>query len=169
MKKNNKGFSLVELIIVIAIMAILVGVMTPQLIKYLAKAKVAADKAFLDTVYTALVTATNDPDVVLDSDSVDIVADFVNPTRLDEIPNDSLVYKELCDTLGWPDLNQSTYISYLKSKHGANAQIWFQYDGQCKNPVFMWITETDRTGAGKISDTGTTAENLEHRRVIAIY
>ncbi|MBR3517707.1 MAG: prepilin-type N-terminal cleavage/methylation domain-containing protein, partial [Lachnospiraceae bacterium] len=30
--KNNKGFSLVELIIVIAIMAILVGVMAPQLI-----------------------------------------------------------------------------------------------------------------------------------------
>ncbi|MBP3295880.1 MAG: prepilin-type N-terminal cleavage/methylation domain-containing protein, partial [Lachnospiraceae bacterium] len=28
--KNNKGFSLVELIIVIAIMAILVGVMAPQ-------------------------------------------------------------------------------------------------------------------------------------------
>ncbi|MCQ2541905.1 MAG: prepilin-type N-terminal cleavage/methylation domain-containing protein, partial [Lachnospiraceae bacterium] len=29
--KNNKGFSLVELIIVIAIMAILVGVIAPQL------------------------------------------------------------------------------------------------------------------------------------------
>ncbi|HAL02696.1 MAG TPA: hypothetical protein DCP07_05005, partial [Lachnospiraceae bacterium] len=35
--KNNKGFSLVELIIVIAIMAILVGVMAPQLIKYIEK------------------------------------------------------------------------------------------------------------------------------------
>ncbi|MBO6205612.1 MAG: prepilin-type N-terminal cleavage/methylation domain-containing protein, partial [Lachnospiraceae bacterium] len=38
--KNNKGFSLVELIIVIAIMAILVGVMAPQLIKYIEKSKV---------------------------------------------------------------------------------------------------------------------------------
>ena len=32
---TNKGFSLVELIIVIAIMAVLVGVLAPQFIKYL--------------------------------------------------------------------------------------------------------------------------------------
>ena len=33
-KINNKGFSLVELIIVIAIMAVLVGVLAPQFMKY---------------------------------------------------------------------------------------------------------------------------------------
>lgn len=33
-QKNNKGFSLVELIVVIAIMAVLVGVLAPQLMKY---------------------------------------------------------------------------------------------------------------------------------------
>jgi type IV pilus assembly protein PilA len=32
-KANNQGFSLVELIIVIAIMAVLVGVLAPQFIK----------------------------------------------------------------------------------------------------------------------------------------
>ena len=32
-KRNNKGFSLVELIIVIAIMAILAGVLAPQFVK----------------------------------------------------------------------------------------------------------------------------------------
>ena len=42
-RKNNKGFSLVELIIVIAIMAILVGVLAPQFTKYLAKSKTATD------------------------------------------------------------------------------------------------------------------------------
>lgn len=36
---NNKGFSLVELIIVIAIMAILIGVMAPNLLRYLDKSK----------------------------------------------------------------------------------------------------------------------------------
>ena len=38
-KMNNKGFSLIELIIVIAIMAILVAIIAPNLTKYLGKSK----------------------------------------------------------------------------------------------------------------------------------
>ena len=62
--KNNKGFSLVELIIVIAIMAILVGVMAPQLIKYIEKSKVSADTQLADSVHTAVLTAMMDPEIV---------------------------------------------------------------------------------------------------------
>ena len=38
---RNEGFSLVELIIVIAVMAILAGVLAPALIKYIRKSKEA--------------------------------------------------------------------------------------------------------------------------------
>lgn len=38
-KIDNKGLSLIELIVAIAIMAILVGVMTPQMVKYIERAK----------------------------------------------------------------------------------------------------------------------------------
>ena len=62
--KNNKGFSLVELIIVIAIMAILVGVMAPQLIKYIEKTNESSDTQLCDTIRSALTTAALDPDIV---------------------------------------------------------------------------------------------------------
>lgn len=62
--RNNKGFSLVELIIVIAIMAILVGVMAPQLIKYIEKTNVSSDTQLCDTVKSAVTTAIMDPAVI---------------------------------------------------------------------------------------------------------
>lgn len=62
-KTNNKGFSLIELIIVIAIMAILIGVLAPQYMKYVEKSRVSADKDTLDSVYSAATIAAGDPDV----------------------------------------------------------------------------------------------------------
>jgi len=38
-RSNNKGFSLVELIVVVAIMAVLVGVLAPSYLKYVEKAR----------------------------------------------------------------------------------------------------------------------------------
>ena len=40
---TNKGFSLVELIIVIAIMAVLVGVLAPQFLKYVERSRKSTD------------------------------------------------------------------------------------------------------------------------------
>lgn len=60
---TNKGFSLVELIIVIAIMAVLVGVLAPQYIKYLDKSKISADKQLADNLRQAITTTMLDPDI----------------------------------------------------------------------------------------------------------
>lgn len=53
-KNDNKGFSLVELIIVVAIMAILVGLLAPQYIKYVEKSRKSADATNMDTLVTAV-------------------------------------------------------------------------------------------------------------------
>ena len=53
-QKNNKGFSLVELIVVIAIMAVLVGVLAPQLMKYVEKSREATDIQNCDSIASAL-------------------------------------------------------------------------------------------------------------------
>ena len=59
-KTNNKGFSLIELIIVIAIMAILVAIIAPNLTKYLGKSKKNTDVKNLDEIESTLKTCITD-------------------------------------------------------------------------------------------------------------
>lgn len=58
--KNNKGFSLIELIIVIAIMAVLVAIIAPNLTKYLGKSKSSTDKKNIDEILTQVQTCISD-------------------------------------------------------------------------------------------------------------
>ncbi|ROR30636.1 type IV pilus assembly protein PilA [Mobilisporobacter senegalensis] len=60
---NNKGFSLVELIIVIAIMAVLAGALAPQFIKYVAKSREATDNQNIDLLIATTNAVLADPDV----------------------------------------------------------------------------------------------------------
>ena len=53
-KRNNKGFSLVELIIVIAIMAILAGVLAPQFVKYIGRSRISTDIQNAQQIATAI-------------------------------------------------------------------------------------------------------------------
>lgn len=50
MRKDNKGFSLIELIIVISIMAVLVAIIAPNLTKYLSSSKKKTDVSNIDTI-----------------------------------------------------------------------------------------------------------------------
>lgn len=56
-KLGNKGFSLIELIIVIAIMAILIGIVGTQVVPYIEKSKQVKDKQVLNGLLTSATTA----------------------------------------------------------------------------------------------------------------
>lgn len=60
-KMNNKGFSLVELIIVVAIMVLLVGVLAPQYMKYVEKSRESADLDNIQAMISAVQVYNSDP------------------------------------------------------------------------------------------------------------
>lgn len=53
-KMNNKGFSLVELIVVVAIMAVLMAVLVPTLIRNVEKTRVQKDKSAIAEIHHAI-------------------------------------------------------------------------------------------------------------------
>ena len=53
-RKNNKGFSLVELIVVVAIMAVLIGVLVPTLIRNVEKSKHQKDITAIEEIRNAM-------------------------------------------------------------------------------------------------------------------
>ena len=69
---TNKGFSLVELIIVIAIMAVLVGVLAPQFLKYVERSRKSTDFQNVASIVTALQTYAADQMCIRDRADRDV-------------------------------------------------------------------------------------------------
>ena len=137
-KLTNKGFSLVELIIVIAIMAVLVGVLAPQYIKYVEKSRVSADAQQVEEFTGAMTVLASDVDVTLDSTKTYTVTS--DTTGKITISND---LKTIFDSLGSVDTAKN--YSYKSTSYKAQAiTISLAYDGTAK----VWkVTVTGQPNA----------------------
>lgn len=144
--RNNKGFSLVELIIVIAIMAILVGVMAPQLIKYIEKTNVSADVQLCDSVKTAVTTAVMDPASQADSASVTKINGWTSTwTSVKTLTGSTDVEVAIQTTLGYTTPGDIANIdTELKSWNSGTATVEFNVVGS--NAVHVRIAGSDATG-----------------------
>ena len=123
-KLGNKGFSLVELIVVIAIMAVLVGVLAPTLIKNIEKSRKSKDEQNLDTVRGAIVTVLADEDYHSKLIGKNVI---VNGSKgaITLSVEDTATLKELTDTIG------STKCQ-LTSKDLKDKTITFKIDNDGK-------------------------------------
>ena len=137
-KLNNKGFSLVELIIVIAIMAVLAGAIAPALIRYIDKARAsrASDEArvIVTATETALATkAGEDAPITYTNSFVDksgnsvsvglitnwILAETQTGTLIDESDpeySNYIVSKEILENLSSSSNHTYKFFNFTGSK-----------------------------------------------------
>lgn len=83
--KHNKGFTLIEMLVVIAIVAILVAVIIPVVGESTTKAKAAADAANLRSVLGSL-----NSEIMLDNDSAEAHIAAMEPVKSKTFPNAKL-------------------------------------------------------------------------------
>lgn len=94
-QKNNKGFSLVELIVVIAIMAVLVGVLAPQLMKYVEKSREATDIQNCDSIASALKAYYADKEDQTDDVTINVTSAGVSETSDPAVKDAGMVKTKL--------------------------------------------------------------------------
>jgi type IV pilus assembly protein PilA len=103
--KNNKGFSLVELIVVIAIMAVLVGVLAPQFMKYVESSRQSTDIDNVQSMKTAIEAEATE---LLSTSTFTITIDATNHTATAADANDNTWGLTTMDSTinlkssGWP-------------------------------------------------------------------
>lgn len=110
-KLNNKGFSLVELIIVIAIMAVLIGVLAPQYLKYVEKSRKSSDLDNVDQMISAVEIYSADPDHTIVSGKIVYAAGSC--TTLDTAVANALNDAGLPSTTAtMPTMKSNTYAAW---------------------------------------------------------
>lgn len=141
--KDNKGFSLVELIIVIAILAVLVVVLAPQYLKYVEKSRNATDLENARNIVNALQIYTIDPDV---HDTVPVYYETVTVFAVNDNANrDPRVDQYAVRALQAAGL----YPLEIRAQSRRNWETWsihYMSDGQ--GGILFGFNQTGETPAG---------------------
>ena len=157
---KNKGFSLVELIIVIAIMAILVGIMVPVMLHFIEKSNVSSDYQLADTIRSAVAYSIVDARVKDDPDSQPYLTKMEDPSdtgvsattaningkemiSISSITADCVLKESLEEYTGCP---LSSLKNQIRSEHDADTEC---YVCTTNGVVTIALFHTDSTGRKK--------------------
>ena len=132
-RKNNKGFSLVELIVVVAIMAVLVGVLAPAYLKYVEKSRKSTDISAMANVMEAMTISASDIELNLANGDT-MTAKWTNDTVSFEATgsNSTKVVDELNAILGTVTLKSADFKDgngAITGTVGADGKVTFTSSG----------------------------------------
>ena len=108
-KPGDKGFTLIELIIVIAILAALIAILAPQYLKYVEKSRKTADDTTAAEILSACKIAAADPEVTLADGDYTIIWNGATTLTYGGSP-DSTFQTAVTNAVGaLPAIKSSTY------------------------------------------------------------
>ncbi len=164
-KSNNKGFSLVELIIVIAIMAILAGAIAPALIRYIDKSRKSNDVSAAKTIKTAVETAMSNEDTYAGLTSVN------NAVCLTLTPGGTAATDvAIASTVTWPTNPQTTQAEaqdeIFKNLSESIPKIKYKKAADGTLVPTTWYVICSSTGQVKVVLGGATAPTINASGVL---
>ena len=167
-RMNNKGFSLVELIIVIAIMAILAAALAPQLMKYIEKSRVSTDSTSCSSIESCVNAA------LADEKAYKEVAKLANDLTLTGSEKEKTIDFEfyIAEIDGKPtvDLKANTTLSHMSKsglatflnevKSSLSSIKAPKQTGMNSYKVTIKIRKTQKENSGIDTSTTTTKEDV---------
>ena len=150
MKKNNKGFTLVELIVVLVILAILAAILVPALLGYIDKAREGQYAEEAHAIFTAVqayeteqYAKGEEPDKGFTTDMQKYVNPIVTPTKFNGVS--SITYRTKTTSNA---TNEGSHNKY--TVEGMSGLQFQSSDGK-------FITATLKNGSWDISNISDTA------------